>query len=145
MSLSGNYVHPMVLMEQCRSLLAKSSNLPPIPAFLEAPAWEAALLRKTLSYSNLDLSTNSSPIPMSGQFAGSPQQRPHSVLKKHQYPAPQIKLLCPTVKGRGNSEDRTIVNPVPDYKNTMPISETCNRASELLTPSSPTPQISSSF
>ena len=100
-------------MEQCGSFLPKSSTLPPIPRFLKDTAHRLPCSER-VSYSNLDHATNSSPILISGSSAGSSQQRPHSILGKYQCPAPQIKLLCPKVEGWGNSEDRTIVNPVLD-------------------------------
>lgn len=81
---------------------SQKQRLSTYPWIPRGPCLEDALLRKTLSYSNLDFSTNGSPIPMFDQGAGSPQQRPHSILRKYQYPVPQIKLFCPKVEGTWN-------------------------------------------
>lgn len=100
--------------------------IPPVPGFLEAPAWETALLRGypiPIWTSPQFPILNVWPISRFPLAEASLYFENKQTNKKPAIPSTQIKLLCSKVEGKDNSEDRTIANPVSDCMNTMPISD----------------------
>lgn len=88
---------------------------------MEAPSWEAAPYRMTFSYSNLDLSANSSPVPLANFQP--PLCRGLTLFWENTSTLhPRYNFFVLRWRGGGILRTAT-VNPVSDCMNTLPISK----------------------